>query len=98
MGALNLYSHSVGALADIAFLAGLFTSHARVAIAYARQVDGLQDAMTSRQSIGQAVGILMERFKLSDERAFGFLARISQERNVKLRVVARELIADAAAE
>jgi AmiR/NasT family two-component response regulator len=36
----------------------------------------------------------MERYQLDDERAFAFLARLSQQRNVKLRVVAEEIIAD----
>ena len=44
--------------------------------------------------IGQAVGIVMERFDLSEDRAFAFLARLSSHRNVKLRVVAQELIDD----
>jgi AmiR/NasT family two-component response regulator len=38
----------------------------------------------------------MERFKLNDERAFAFLKRLSSHRNVKLRVVAQELVADTA--
>jgi GAF domain-containing protein len=92
-GALNLYSRSVGALADISFLAGLFSQHARTAIAYAREIEGLNQAMLSRQLIGQAVGVLMERYRLSSDRAFAFLARVSQDRNVKLRVVAEEVLA-----
>jgi GAF domain-containing protein len=92
-GALNLYSTSVHALSDIAFLATLFSTHARTAITYAREIEGLNDAVTSRQLIGQAVGILMERFNLTDARAFAFLARVSQDRNIKLRLVAQEVIA-----
>jgi hypothetical protein len=92
-GALNLYSRSVGALADVGFLAALFSQHARTALTYAREIDGLNQAITSRQMIGQAVGILMERYQLSDDRAFAFLARVSQDRNVKLREVASEIIA-----
>ena len=92
IGALNLYSRSVGALADIAFLAELFSQHARTAIAFAHEIDGLHEAMLSRQLVGQAVGILMERYQLPDDRAFAFLARVSQDRNVKLRGVAQEII------
>jgi hypothetical protein len=97
MGALNLYAKAVGALADIAFLAELFSQHARTAITFAQEIDGLTQAVTSRQLIGQAVGILMERYQLSDERAFAFLARVSQDRNVKLRLVAQEVIDEARA-
>ena len=38
-------------------------------------------------------GILFRGFDLSDARAFAFLARVSQDRNVKLRLVAQEVIA-----
>ena len=43
--------------------------------------------------IGQAMGIVMERYQLTYDRAFAFLTRLSQQRNVKLRLVAQELIA-----
>jgi GAF domain-containing protein len=94
VGGLNLYSRRVGALADVAFLAELFAQHARGAVAYASQVDGLREAITSRQLIGQAVGILMERFDLPAEHAFAFLTRLSNDRNVKLRVIAQEILDD----
>jgi len=42
--------------------------------------------------IGQAVGILMERHKLSEARAFQFLARASQTSNIKIRDLAQELV------
>ena len=42
--------------------------------------------------IGQAIGIVMERFGLTEDRAFAFLSRLSSHRNVKLRQVARELV------
>jgi hypothetical protein len=94
IGGLNLYSRSVGALADVVFLAELFSEHARSAVAYASQIDGLRNAVTTRQMIGQAVGIMMQRFDLPEDRAFAFLARISSDRNVKLRVIAQEVIDD----
>lgn len=94
IGGLNIYSRSPGALADVAFLVELFSEHARSALAYATQIDGLRDSIATRKVIGQAVGIVMERFDLSEERAFAFLARLSSHRNVKLRVVAQELIDD----
>ena len=93
-GALNLYSTHVGAFDDIETLSGLFAHQAGVAIAYAQHVENLEEAVKTRTTIGQAVGIVMERYKLDDERAFAFLARLSQQRNVKLRVVAEEIIAD----
>ena len=42
--------------------------------------------------IGQATGILMERFDLEPDRAFSVLSRMSQQRNVKLREVAEQIV------
>jgi hypothetical protein len=94
-GALNLYSRDVGSLADMTIVGQLFTHQSAVALDYAREIENLQEAMKTRQLIGRAVGIAMERYGLNEERAFGFLARVSQSRNVKLRVVAEEIVADA---
>ena len=93
-GALNLYSTHVGAFDDIATLSGLFAHQAGIAIAYAQHIDNLEEAVKTRTTIGKAVGVVMERYQLDDERAFAFLARLSQQRNVKLRLVAEEIIAD----
>jgi GAF domain-containing protein len=93
-GALNLYSTRVGAFDDLGGLSALFAHQAGVAIAYAQHVENLEEAVKTRTTIGQAVGIVMERYQLDDERAFAFLARLSQQRNVKLRMVAEEIIAD----
>lgn len=91
-GALNLYSVRPGAFGDLGALGQLFAHQSAVALAYARQVSHLQEAVTTRQLIGQAVGVTMERFGLDDARAFGFLARLSQDSNVKLRTVAERLL------
>lgn len=96
-GALNLYSGEVGAFEEYDGLAALFQSQAAVAIAYAHEITNLQDALSTRTTIGQAMGIVMERFKLNDERAFAFLTRLSQNRNIKLRLIAEEMVAEATA-
>jgi hypothetical protein len=93
-GALNLYSHHAGAFEDFSTLADLFAHQAAVAIGYAREIADLNDAIRTRTTIGQAVGIIMERYGLNDERAFAFLTRLSQHRNVKLRLIAAEVVAD----
>lgn len=94
-GALNLYSRKVGAFADVDLLAPLFAHQAAVALTYAQEVSDLRAALASRQQIGTAVGIAMERFGLDEQKAFGFLSRVSQDENVKLRDLATRLIADA---
>src|SRR4051794_3711326 len=52
------------------------------------KVGGLQEALVSRDVIGQAKGILMERFHLTADQAFERLRSASQEHNVKLRELA----------
>lgn len=92
-GALNLYSNRVGAFEDLDMLSALFVSQAATAIAYAGEVSDVAYAMSTRATIGKAVGIVMERYELSEDRAFAFLTRVSQYRNVTLRLVAKETIA-----
>ncbi len=94
-GALNLYSGEVGAFDDLESLSALFAHQAGLAISYAHEIGTLQEALKSRTTIGTAVGLVMERYQLNDERAFAFLKRLSSQRNVKLRTVAAELVADA---
>lgn len=91
-GALNLYAPRAGAFTDIDSMADLFAHQSAMAIAYAREITQLREAVVTRQLIGQAVGVAMERFELDEARAFGFLARLSQDNNVKLREVARRLL------
>ena len=93
-GALNLYSELPGAFEDLDSLRELFAHQSAVALAYARQVSDLQTAIQSRQVIGQAVGIVMERYDLDDARAFGFLTRLSSHENVKLRTIAEQLVTE----
>jgi GAF domain-containing protein len=96
-GALNLYSERVGAFDDIGSLSELFAHQAGQAVAYAQEVGNLAEAVRTRTSIGQAVGIVMERYGLNDERAFAFLQRLSSHRNVKLRLVAQEIVDETSA-
>ena len=69
----------------------LFASHAAVAMSGAQQREHLNKAVSARDLIGQAKGILMERHKLTADQAFSVLARVSQESNTKLVEVARTL-------
>ena len=91
-GALNLYSDRVDAYdrQDVA-LAQALAAHLAVALAAGRQIDQRSTAMLSRTVIGQAEGILMERFHLTAEQAFTVLSRLSQDTNRKLVDLSREL-------
>jgi AmiR/NasT family two-component response regulator len=68
-----------------------------VAYAGAQRTENLLAALETRDQIGQAVGLLMERYSITSERAFGTLVRFSRQTNRKLRDVAAELISDAEA-
>ena len=58
----------------------------------ALEVENLEKALGGRTVIGQATGILIERFDLAPDRAFGLLTRISQNKHVKLRQVAEQIV------
>ncbi|MFI8949895.1 GAF and ANTAR domain-containing protein [Streptomyces sp. NPDC053750] len=92
LGALNLYSHRPGAFTEASETAGwLLASHAAVAFSSARTHAQLQEAIGTRHTIGEAMGILMGRHDLTEEQAFAALRRYSQDRNVKLRDLARRV-------
>lgn len=93
LGALNLYGTEASAFTseDIADGRAL-AAHVAVALAAAQEVEHLEHAMRGRTVIGQATGILMERFDLAPERAFSVLSRMSQQKNVKLRAIADEIV------
>jgi transcriptional regulator with GAF, ATPase, and Fis domain len=99
LGALNLYSRTPGAFDDESEQVGLlFASHAAVAYAGVRKEAQLAKAVVSRDLIGQAKGILMERFKVDDEAAFQMLVQSSQNTNMKLTAVAQWLTTDTTAQ
>jgi GAF domain-containing protein len=96
MGALNLYSISQEEIdPDAEHVAELFASHAAIALHQAHEVDNLNQALESRKVIGQAMGIVMERYALDENRAFSFLLRASSTSNIKLREIAAQLVEDA---
>jgi hypothetical protein len=81
---------------DVAFdefdVADLLESHADLVLDLTERVNQLEEGLESRTLIGKALGVCMERYSLSDEQAFQFLVRLSQDHNVKLRDVAARLV------
>jgi len=57
------------------------------------EIAQLRDALTRRQQIGVAVGLLAQRFAVSPERAWSLLVRLSQNGHVKVREIAEAVIA-----
>ena len=93
LGALNLSGASAEAFTAEDVQDGLaLAAHVGVALAAAQEVQQLEKALNGRTVIGQATGILMERFDLEPDRAFSVLSRMSQQRNVKLREVAEQIV------
>ena len=92
LGRLDPYARTSDAFDDESHEIGpVFAAHAAVAVAVAEHEENLRAAVSSRDVIGQAKGILMERHGLTAAQAFAVLARVSQEMNRKLADVAREL-------
>lgn len=63
-----------------------------VALRMAHRVVHLEDAMHTRDLIGQGQGVVMERYGLDAEQAMSFLRRVSQQSQVKLHDLARDLV------
>jgi GAF domain-containing protein len=90
---LSLYSARPDAFsADDVAVAHILARHAAVAIATSRRDAHMATAVDARKLVGEAMGILMERYDLDGDRAFEVLKRYSQASNRKLRDVAQELI------
>ena len=93
LGGLNLYSTlSEDVDPDAEPLAELFAAHAAIALGHVRERENLNDALHSRKVIGQAIGLVMGRYKLNEDRAFAFLVRASSHSNIKLRDIAQEMV------
>ncbi len=93
LGALNLFTRTAGTLTEESeHVALMFAAHAAVAYAAAQQKDAWARKVATRQLIGRAEGILMERYRVSDKQAFSMLVRVSQDRHVKLRDIAEQLV------
>ena len=92
LGSVSLYSTAVsGFTATDEVLARLFGTQAALVLADASRAEQLRQAMVTRDRIGQAKGILMERHRITADQAFAVLAEYSQRTNRKLAQVARDL-------
>jgi transcriptional regulator with GAF, ATPase, and Fis domain len=93
MGALNFYSEEPNAFDDEAAELGLIlATHTALAWNMVRRDEQFRSALASRDIIGQAKGMIMERFKIDAVQAFELLKRLSQSSNTPLAVVARQLV------
>jgi transcriptional regulator with GAF, ATPase, and Fis domain len=98
LGALNLYSKATDHFDHESRTAGLvFAAHAALALAAAIHDEQMEEALQSRDVIGQAKGVLMAREGVTADQAFDMLRRASQRLNVKLREVAGSVVDRSAA-
>jgi len=99
-GAIKVYSDQVGAYDDVheailqmlADQAGVVIANVQGYVEAQELSEQLKDALRSRDVIGQAKGILMEKEGIDDEAAFAMLRQASQTRNIKLRDIAQSIV------
>ena len=93
LGSINFYDSKPNWFDEVDVdVAHMLGRHAAVALETARNDENLWKAIDARNVIGQAQGILMERFGMDAAQAFAVLRRYSQTNNMKLNLVAEQLI------
>ncbi len=92
-GALNLFAFQPKAFdGESETIGTVLAAHAAAAILASREGEELQSALSTRDRIGQAKGIIMERYGVDDIRAFDMLRRLSQDSNTRLVDIAQRVI------
>jgi hypothetical protein len=91
---LELFSRRPHAFtSDRALRAGLLARHAGHNLRHIDRTANLVEAMHTREVIGQAQGIVMERYGLTSVQAMNFLRRSSQQSQVRIRALAEQMVA-----
>lgn len=92
LGALNVYSTERNVFTERSERVGwLLASHAAVLYSAARTHSQLETAVASRRDIGEAVGLVMATYQLGEDQALKLLKKVSQDRHMKLRELARAI-------
>ncbi|MGV0040892.1 GAF and ANTAR domain-containing protein [Mycobacterium colombiense] len=96
MGALNFYAERPRSFSeDSRRIAAVFATLGALAWSNVVRTQQFKEALSTRDTIGQAKGILIERYDLDDQTAFNTLIKLSQSMNTPLRDIARRVIDDA---
>ena len=91
--ALAVYSDAPAAFDGAAVTAAITVATVIGLAIHARERERqFGNALQSRDLLGQAKGILIERYSLDSKQAFGMLARISQDTNTKVVTLAERVI------
>lgn len=92
-GALDFYSKRPNVYSPFSKVIGqVFASHAGVALKGAMTEAGMEKTIASRDIIGQAKGILMERRAVSAADAFDLLRSLSRDTNIPVRDLAERIV------
>jgi len=92
-GALNLFAFKPNAFDGESETFGtVLAAHAAAAILASREGEELQSALSTRDRIGQAKGIIMERYNVDDIQAFDMMRKLSQDSNIRLVDIAQRVI------
>ncbi|CAN5337541.1 GAF and ANTAR domain-containing protein [soil metagenome] len=92
-GALNLFgreAHTFSAEAEA--IGAMLATHAANALVAADRQHQFDSALATRDVIGQAKGVLMERFGVDAVQAFDLLSTLSQNSNTPLRQIAAQVV------
>jgi len=96
VGALNMFSDRPGSFtetsADQGIILAAFASVALAAVGSQHRAESLSRGLDSNREIGKAVGLMMAFHKIPDDAAFEILRKASQDMNLKLTEVARQVV------
>ena len=96
VGSLNLFSDRPGGLTeasmDQASVLAAFASVALIAASRDEAASTLRAGLSSNREIGKAIGLMMAFHKVSDDEAFGILRKASQDMNVKISEIAKQIV------
>jgi hypothetical protein len=90
---LTLYAATPYAFDEqTSFIVALFATHAAQVLGRSDDGQELLQAAATRQLIGEAIGVVMERYGLDEQQAFLFLTRVSQQSDTPVVVLADGLV------
>jgi transcriptional regulator with GAF, ATPase, and Fis domain len=93
LGALNLFAERPNAFDEhTRQLGSLFAAHVALVWDAARRESQFQEALASRDIIGQAKGMIMERYAMHANQAFEMLRQLSHDANVPPAEVATRIV------
>lgn len=93
LGCLNLYSQEREAFdAHDRTTSLALAAHIAVALSAAHDIQNLESAVVNRTVIGQAQGMLMQRYGMDAAASFAVLKRVSQDQNRRLHEIAKEIV------